>query len=642
MRLAAIYIKEHFLFKEPQTINLGGKYFYTITPREGTENEYDISRKENPNFIENFWGENIALVSAIVGENGAGKTSLLHDIFKNSKKENIIYIIEYDIATIFNHRINEPFNYWKKINFNNFNKSIINLANESGLVYNVDKTMEFNEKLNFKIYDLLDFEKKTDSKTVTKYLQFEKIFKFIIYNKEIVDEINDIYEININFFKEVCFKPNPFLYEDIFIEKEIGFYINQKKEFISRENFINLLESKKHKAFLVDIVEKYPYFNIANDFKLKIKVLFLSKVYATKYLMLSKDIDKEKYIDWIYKTKIIVKIDDNNFFIKTVKEILLFEIKNSDKKLINETIQYIEKFFKKIFMSLSIEVNKQNEKELFDVYNSYIGINHYFNRIKAQYNVEFIHEEIILFEPTHPVSQGEYFLIQLFSNLNDIKTEEFKFLMLDEADLGFHPYWKKKFVNLIVNILPKILTNSNKNPLQIFFTTHDPLTLSDIPNSNVVYLKKDGDKTIVLSEDEKPKKSFGANITDLLADSFFIGDGLIGDFAKGKIEETIEWLNKILDVKKEIRKLELDNIYKNSLEIDKLNNDIILIKKDELDIENKIEYKKHFKTINLIDEDFFKIKLLEMYNEAFPEEHDKEKEIKQVRQRAIELGIIKE
>jgi hypothetical protein len=77
MRLAAVYIKEHFLFNEPQTINLGGKYFYTITPREENENEYDITRKENPNFIENFWGENISLVSAIVGENGAGKTSVL-------------------------------------------------------------------------------------------------------------------------------------------------------------------------------------------------------------------------------------------------------------------------------------------------------------------------------------------------------------------------------------------------------------------------------------------------------------------------------------------------------------------------------------------------------------------------------------
>ena len=36
--------------------------------------------------------------------------------------------------------------------------------------------------------------------------------------------------------------------------------------------------------------------------------------------------------------------------------------------------------------------------------------------------------------------------------------------------------------------------------------------------------------------------SFGANITDLLSDSFFIDDGLIGNFAKQKIEECIEWL----------------------------------------------------------------------------------------------------
>ena len=60
----------------------------------------------------------------------------------------------------------------------------------------------------------------------------------------------------------------------------------------------------------------------------------------------------------------------------------------------------------------------------------------------------------------------------------------------------------------------------------------------------IVYLKKEGDKTTVLEGKDRPQKSFGANIHDLLADSFFIGDGLIGDFAKEKINETIEELKK--------------------------------------------------------------------------------------------------
>jgi len=81
------------------------------------------------------------------------------------------------------------------------------------------------------------------------------------------------------------------------------------------------------------------------------------------------------------------------------------------------------------------------------------------------------------------------------------------------------------------------------------------------------------------------KKSFGANITDLLADSFFIEDGLIGDFAKGKIEEVL--------------------------------ND--LIKKRPCKKEKRFEYKK---IINLIDEPIIRMKLEDMYKSKY-ENYDK-------------------
>src|SRR5690606_27046650 len=68
--------------------------------------------------------------------------------------------------------------------------------------------------------------------------------------------------------------------------------------------------------------------------------------------------------------------------------------------------------------------------------------------------------------------------------------------------------------------------------------SHDAITLSDMANHNIVYL--DGFK--VLSGEDRPTKSFAANITDLLADSFFLNDGLVRDFAQLKIHELIMWL----------------------------------------------------------------------------------------------------
>lgn len=68
-----------------------------------------------------------------------------------------------------------------------------------------------------------------------------------------------------------------------------------------------------------------------------------------------------------------------------------------------------------------------------------------------------------------------------------------------------------------------------------------------MPNYNVVYLDKADDVCVVLNGSENtkvPSQSFGANISNLLADSFFINDGLVGEFAVYKIDKTIEWLQK--------------------------------------------------------------------------------------------------
>ena len=63
-----------------------------------------------------------------------------------------------------------------------------------------------------------------------------------------------------------------------------------------------------------------------------------------------------------------------------------------------------------------------------------------------------------------------------------------------------------------------------------------------MPNNNVIYLRSE-DGVVKVLEHKERKPTFAANITDLLADSFFIENGLIGDFAQHKIENVISWLN---------------------------------------------------------------------------------------------------
>jgi len=218
---------------------------------------------------------------------------------------------------------------------------------------------------------------------------------------------------------------------------------------------------------------------------------------------------------------------------------------------------------------------------------------------------KFAYDKKVLmsFSPSKNLSSGEKGLYDLFSVLNDLnyrieknihkdygifnkreKTTNNLLILLDEADLGFHPEWKKKYVNIIQQVIPFIFNNKS---IQIIITTHDPLTLSDFPNNNIVYLFKNNQKTEVLDYDSKqrPTKTFGANISDLLADSFFVNDGLIGDFAKGSIEKTILWINNNKDSKD--RNVEF--------------------------FEEGLAH--HKKIISIIDEPIVKIKLSEMISE---------------------------
>lgn len=85
MRLAAIYIEDHeYLFKEPQTINFGGKYFYEF---KNVDNNIIVRQTKNEKFIPGFFNledsqNKITNLTAIVGQNGAGKTTLL-DIIRS-------------------------------------------------------------------------------------------------------------------------------------------------------------------------------------------------------------------------------------------------------------------------------------------------------------------------------------------------------------------------------------------------------------------------------------------------------------------------------------------------------------------------------------------------------------------------------
>ncbi|MDT3370046.1 MAG: hypothetical protein LIR40_15615 [Bacteroidota bacterium] len=111
------------------------------------------------------------------------------------------------------------------------------------------------------------------------------------------------------------------------------------------------------------------------------------------------------------------------------------------------------------------------------------------------------------------------------------------YILIDEGEIGFHLQWQKDYIQNLINNIPSILSfNGHQMNYQIIFSTHSPMSLSDIPNDRILYICQGK----VLND---KMNSFGANITDLMTHSFFLKDGLVGSFAINKINATIKWLN---------------------------------------------------------------------------------------------------
>jgi len=124
--------------------------------------------------------------------------------------------------------------------------------------------------------------------------------------------------------------------------------------------------------------------------------------------------------------------------------------------------------------------------------------------------------------------------------LSDINRVDNKFdgktmiLVLDEPDLMLHPEWQQKFINVLTQGLQKIFP---KVLFQLIITSHSPIIISDLPKSNVIFIRKDENNMCKIDDETEHKETFCANIHTLFNDTFFLDGIPIGAFAKSKVEK---------------------------------------------------------------------------------------------------------
>lgn len=112
-------------------------------------------------------------------------------------------------------------------------------------------------------------------------------------------------------------------------------------------------------------------------------------------------------------------------------------------------------------------------------------------------------------------------------------------IIFDEVELYYHPELQRRFIkDLFDNIRAANLLQIKS--INFLFVTHSPFILSDIPNENILYLQSKDFKNEQL---RLATQTFGGNIHDLLANSFFLDEnGYMGEYARQLISSAFFYL----------------------------------------------------------------------------------------------------
>lgn len=174
---------------------------------------------------------------------------------------------------------------------------------------------------------------------------------------------------------------------------------------------------------------------------------------------------------------------------------------------------------------------------------------------------------------------------------------EYVNIMLDEIELYFHPEFQRTFLKELLNQLDYVDYTKGIKGINIMLITHSPFILSDIPKQNCLFLEKTGVYTQSVRRDNL--HTFGGNIYDMLRNSFFIKDS-VGSYAKSRIDEIIDNVNKVFVIRKKTNSGEK-------------------ISSKEKQVINQIKEKetKYRNIISMIDDSLIKNKISQMLDKCF-------------------------
>lgn len=270
-------------------------------------------------------------------------------------------------------------------------------------------------------------------------------------------------------------------------------------------------------------------------------------------------------------------------FIKNAQK--YFELQNVVEKQVFDIPHFIETVVNIIDNQALTDIQNDDNESFFTV-PADVGIKLYeqYDRYLRAFGVSHPHDFMNI--DWVGISSGEEALLNLYSRIylgiQMIKPIDDKtlFIVIDEGELGFHPEWQRLYLKDLLELVVDLAIPPPMS-VQIILASHSPFLVSDLPSDNVIFLNRENkDSATEVRKDRK--RTFSANIHSLFSDSFFT-ESTMGAFAKKKLNEVVKILKE----------------FKNS-------NNLALILE-----ESKLEYVR--KVIDTVGEDVLRERLWDLY-----------------------------
>lgn len=520
-----------------QGFNLDKKTEINFSLKKNTPSLEIIYAPEIPN--SSFWSnKRITNVNAIIGQNGAGKTTFLRFlfsffgnlhikallIFKENQGDKVLFNVfaHEELQLKYEHVICLN----AEVKVNTFGQNVLPIENNLSIVYlsNSLSLRTFWQRQYTKdvstSYLLEEADKMRRNRSITQYT----LYKHIDLKKQSNFIINKPREINFPFLNSLS---------------TIGFYFtsvgNTPDRYENIENLPVIADVNKLLAMEISHLEHKEPLSGRTDVKNEeLSKALLLLMFLNRFFQLNEYSDFKKIAT------------ERLGLISTVSEFI--------RKFKNEIINNVS-VPKELSALFDLIINKLTSSTIKASTSSWRTINNFdinVGLLQFDLSLEIFSDFINVYEDTiidgidyidfvWHLSSGENAYLSNFARLfaltEELNKESNKSLiiLIDEVDLYLHPQWQKEYINIMLDFLPKIF---NHKEIQLIITSHSPIIVSDIPSTNIVFLRKEDSLTKVV---EINSETFGSNIHSLYTHSFFITNGLIGEFAKKKINDFFSW-----------------------------------------------------------------------------------------------------